>query len=163
MIQRWERSSIFDRQDRIRQLKVYAKRKEIVTCFNPSISVTTEDFISIEETINLTEEVYKRLDATPNQSKIEKEYQTSRDSLLALKEKTRMFFDKDVVLLHRLDRESGAVVMSLHCFWFNLDYLLDFIGFRDGYRDLVAVDKNLEFGICIERHEYYNNLALWYS
>ena len=46
-------------------------------------------------------------------------------------------------------------------FFNNISKIFEFTSFSDGRRDLLFVDKNFRFGICIERYEYYNCISNW--
>jgi hypothetical protein len=151
-----------DRQEKIKQLKVNVKRKEVLSTLSSQIPVTIEDFLSIEETTRVSKKVYEIIDTITNQTELVKDYQINVNSLMDIKEWTKGFQDK-VAILHRHDRDTGAIIMTIQSFWENVEDILSFVGFTDGYRDLVVLDKNLQFGVCIERHEYHNSLVVWQS
>ncbi len=150
-----------DRQRKVDKLKTNVKRKEVLSILSSRIPVTIEDFLSIEETIRVSRRAYEIIDTITNQTELVKDYQINVNSLLHTKEWTKGFQDKKVAILHRYDRDTGALVMTIESFWGSMDEILSFVGFKDGYRDLIAVDENLQFGLCIERHEYHNNLVVW--
>lgn len=60
--------------------------------------------------------------------------------------------------MHFKDRECGAVKINVKDFFEHLD---DIAKFKEGYRDLIFVDEELRYGICIERYEYFNRLVIW--
>ncbi|MBP2001375.1 hypothetical protein J2Z69_002418 [Paenibacillus shirakamiensis] len=150
-----------DRQEKIKQLKINVKRKEVLSTLSGQIPVTIEDFLSIEETTRVSKKVYEIIDTITNQTELVKDYQINVNTLLHTKERTKGFQNNNVAILHRHDRDTGALVMTIESFWGNMNEILSFVGFKDGYRDLVVVDKDLQFGLCIERHEYHNNLVVW--
>jgi hypothetical protein len=96
-----------------------------------------------------------------NYKTIDKKVQTIIKILLSKKQHFTSFFDKDVVLFHQLDRETGAIILKLEYIFKDLEYILHFVGYSKDYRDLIIVSPDLKFGICSERFEYDNKLTIW--
>lgn len=151
------------RKERIQELNVRVKRRELVSRLNHQLPEMEMNFLSIEETADFSKKVYEKIDTISDQVKLPKDYQTSVNSILNNKERIDRLQNKDIVILHRNDSETGALVLDVQYFWGNIDSVIALSGFKDGYRDLIVVEKNMNFGLCIERHEYYNKLVVWLS
>lgn len=79
-----------------------------------------------------------------------------------LEEIFKIFFYENAILLHYEDRECGAIRIKVEDFFKYLGDIAEFSKFKEGYSDLVLVDENLKYGICVERYEYFNKLFVWY-
>ena len=151
-----------DRNNKIKELKMKSKRKVICQKLaNITNSLNVESFISVEDTIVISNKVYEKIDTLRNQEEIDKNIESNLNELAKLKEEFRMFFNENALLFHYEDRECGAIRIKVEDFFRCLDDIAEFSKFREGYRDLIFVDENLKYGICIERYEYFNKLAVW--
>ena len=155
-------SSKENRNTRIIELKIKSKRNIICKKFTDIISTLDVDsFISIEDTMTISKRVYKKFDTLKNQEEITKDIDLNMKKVAILEVKFRSLFDKCGILLHYEDRESGAIKIKVEDFFKYLDYIVEFSRFKDGYRDLIFVDEDLMYGICVEKYEYFNKLIVW--
>lgn len=153
---------IIEQSNKIKALRIINERKKIVKEISNYIEkITLDSFISIENTIDLSGNAYKYIDTIENKIMLDKENKGIVEKINCYKEKFEDISDAEGVLLHYYDRNVGALILTVKEFWHNIDNLLKFIKFYDGYRDLIFVEKNLKFGICIERFEYNNQLVIW--
>lgn len=132
-----------------------AKRKSICERLN---NIDSNSFISIEDTIAISKKVYEKIDTLISQEEIEKDVEDNLAKVARLKERVEKIFNDKAVLVHFKDRECGAVKINVKDFFEHLD---DIAKFKEGYRDLIFVDEELRYGICIERYEYFNRLVIW--
>lgn len=132
-----------------------AKRKSICERLN---NIDSNSFISVEDTIAISKKVYEKIDTLISQEEIEKDVEDNLAKVARLKERVEKIFNDKAVLVHFKDRECGAVKINVKDFFEHLD---DIAKFKEGYRDLIFVDEELRYGICIERYEYFNRLVIW--
>ncbi|WP_434799143.1 YxiF family protein [Terrisporobacter vanillatitrophus] len=152
-----------NRRERIKELKIKSKRNSICKTWNSVINCLGADsFISIEDTIRISEEVYNKIDTLPNQEKINIDVEPNLNKVANLEKIFKIFFYENAILLHHEDRECGAIRIKVEDFFKYLGDIAEFSKFKEGYSDLVLVDENLKYGICVERYEYFNKLFVWY-
>lgn len=151
-----------DRNKRMAELKMKSQRKNICSNLIEIIDdLNIDAFISIDETIEISNRVYDTIDYLDCNKKIDKDLQICISEILNLKKEYYKYSDDYAVLFHADDRECGAFMIKVSDFFDHLAYILDFTSFSKGCRDLIYVDKKLRFGICVERYEYFNVLAKW--
>ncbi len=151
-----------NRSNKIKELKMKSKRKGIyIKLVNIINNLEIESFISVEDTIVISKKVYKKLDTLINQEEMEKDIESNLIKVASLKEKYKIFFNENAILFHYEDRECGAIKIKVEDFFEHLADIAEFTKFKGGYRDLILVDEDLKYGICIERYEYFNKLAVW--
>lgn len=151
-----------NRSNKLKEIKMKLKRKDICKMLNNFMDdLQIDSFISVEHTIVMSKKVYEKMDTLINQEEIEKDIESNLTKVASLKERYKMFFNENAILFHHDDRECGAIKIKVGCFFEHLDDIAHFSGFKGGYRDLILVDEDLKYGICIERSEYFNTLAVW--
>lgn len=151
-----------NRSNKIKELKMKSKRK--VICKNMANIINDlelESFISVEDTIIISKKVYEKIDTLINQEEIEKDIESNLIKVASLKEKFKTFLNENAILFHYEDRDCGAIKIKVDDFFKYLEYIAEFSKFKGGYRDLILIDENLKYGICIERYEYFNKLVVW--
>lgn len=151
-----------NRSNKIKELKMKSKRKSICKKLANIINdLEVESFISVEDTIVISKKVYEKIDAFINQEEIEKDVESNLIKVASLKEKYKMVFNEKAILFHYEDRECGAIKIKVEDFFEHLADIAEFTKFKGGYRDLILVDEDLKYGICIERYEYFNKFVIW--
>ena len=151
-----------ERTQRLAELRIENERKQLIARIaKGSEGIVVKSFISVLETEKISKKVYERIDASSNHKTIDKDVQTILGILSEQKQEFTIFLDKDVILLHQLDRETGAIILKLKSIFENLKFIMHFVGYSQDYRDLIIVSPNMEFGICSERYEYENVLTIW--
>lgn len=151
-----------NRSNKIKELKMKSKRKCMCKKLASIINdLEVESFISVEDTIAISKKVYEKIDTFINQEEIEKDIESNLIKVASLKEKYKMFFNEKAILFHYEDRECGAIKIKVEDFFEHLADIAEFTKFKGGYRDLILVDEDLKYGICIERYEYFNKLVIW--
>ena len=150
------------RSNKIKELKLKAKRKFICKKLDNIISdLGIESFVSVEDTRIISKKVYEKIDTLKNQQEINKNIEDNLIKVTCLKEKYKMLLNQKAVLFHFEDGECGAIKIKIKDFFESLDTIAEFTKFKEGYRDLIFVDEDLKYGICIERYEYFNKLVVW--
>lgn len=150
------------RSNRIKELKMKSKRKCICKKLANIINdLEIEAFISVEDTIVVSKKVYEKIDSLTNQEEIDKDIECNLIKVDSLKEKYKIVFNESAILFYYEDRECGAIKIKVKDFFEHLDDIAEFTKFKGGYSDLILVDKDLKYGICVERYEYFNKLAVW--
>ncbi|MBL0385778.1 hypothetical protein JJB07_03870 [Tumebacillus sp. ITR2] len=109
----------------------------------------------------MSKTLYQLLSTLPVTRQLGKGHDEAYQALVQVNSQLGKVSDEHVVLLHLQDRDSGAVVIKVSDYLEHLQMLMDFAGFFIGRRDFVLVHPELDFGICIERFEYHNNLVVW--
>jgi len=109
----------------------------------------------------MVKKVYEKIDTIPNQKALPTDPNIAKEEVLNLKESIRHLLDKRVVLFHGDNGDTGALIIELGDFFNNLCWYLNFVRFISGYGDVVLVEENLKFGVCVERYEYQNNMITW--
>lgn len=151
-----------NRSNKIKEFKMQSKRKGICKKLANIINdLEVVSFISVEDTIVISKKVYEKIDTLINQEEMDKDIESNLIRVASLKEKYKMLFNENAVLFHYEDRECGAIKIKVEDFFEHLAEIAEFTKFKGGYRDLVIVDEDLKYGICIERYEYFNKLVIW--
>ena len=151
-----------NRINKIKELKMKSKKKYICKkLFGIINNLEIESFISVEDTIVISKKVYEKIDTLINQEEMEKDIESNLIKVDSLKEKYKMVFNENAILFHYEDRECGATKIKVEDFFEHLADIAEFTKFKEGYRYLILVDEDLKYGIGIERHEYFNKLAIW--
>ena len=151
-----------DRNNRIRELRMKLNRRIMCKELGDIIDkLEDKSFISVEDTIEISKKVYEKIDITIEQQEIQKDINDNLIKVTVLKDKYSTILNEYGILFHKEDRECGAIKVKVEDFFKNIGYIVKFTGFEDGYRDLIFVGQDLEYGICIEEYEYYNKLISW--
>lgn len=142
-------------KQRLKQKALENEVNKVIEGFNSSY------FLSIEETNELSNKIYIKIDKTLFQKEIIKDIDFNIKTLLLIKRQFINIWNQEGILFHFYDRESGAIKISFNNLFNNLEFFIKFIKFDIGYRDFLFVDKELKFGVCIEKFEYFNKLIIW--
>ena len=150
-----------DRKKRIRELQLKSNRKNFKKNFeSTTYNLFLEDFLNIDETKKLQDEVFRKVDSSQNE-KIPKGPENSRRALLPFQNILQEKEEDTVVVFHELDSKIGAICVNLKGVYSNLDSLLKIIGHASDNQDFILIGTKLEFGIVIERTEYENIFSYW--
>lgn len=150
------------RKEKIEKLKIKTRRNNICSSLNGIVDdIDINAFISVNDTIEISNKIYEKIDSLNNKEKIGKEAEVNISAIFDLKKDYQLYNNEYGLLFHADDRECGALMIKVSDFFNNISKIFEFTSFSDGRRDLLFVDKNFRFGICIERYEYYNCISNW--
>lgn len=152
-----------DRAEKIEKLKIKSKRKKLYQAINESIKNISINFIEIEDTIKLRDEIiaYMEMMDTECSSLIFSSdiscvdiYKSNLDVFSNLRE-------EDIVFFHNEFLNLGAIELNLGVLIDNIDYMLCISDLFKGGCGMFLVDKNMEFGLCLWKTEYDIRLYKW--
>lgn len=154
-----------NRISRIEILKRKVRRKTLINELVKHVNISEESFLEINANEDFCNKVFKKLNTLNNKFKIgggdykvnanlSKDYLTKKLSQVIYKEViVKVFFYREY--------EIEVVSISLKEVIMQLDKILEVMKFFDGYSDFILVGEDLEFGICIERTEYFYEYSEW--
>lgn len=145
-------------------LKRKSRRKNLVKELN-FVNLPSEPFLDAEENDLFCKKVFSLLDTKENKIKLQgNDYQENiRKSIQLLKE---MIENLDVTtqegrLLFFREDEIEAVLINVKEVFNELDQILELTKFSTGYGDFILVAEDFEFGLCVERTEYFYEVTEW--
>ncbi|PMB03043.1 hypothetical protein CEN49_24280 [Fischerella thermalis CCMEE 5273] len=119
------------------------------------------NFLSIGATKIISKKVYKIIDDSSYKKRLSKDYNESLSVLIEMKKKHSYLSTKKGILFHYKLIDLGALIITCNNFLDNIDELLAYTKFKSEQSDFILIGVNLEYGICIERYEYYNEFVCW--
>lgn len=119
------------------------------------------EFLSIDNSITLFSNVYKKINDLNDNIKISTNFNDSLKNISSSKELFNNYSLRNAVLFLKDFRETGAVKIRLEIVFKYLYEICEISGFKEGKFDFICVDENLSYGICIENYEYYKIFAKW--
>ncbi|PEO40405.1 YxiF family protein [Bacillus pseudomycoides] len=156
-------------KSRMEILKMKAKRnasrKELINELSNIITVSMDSFMDAESNDLLCKELFNKLEQNSNIKNFgSTDYkENGKLSIVLLKETAKSI--KFPVNQGRLFFSRGgkieAVKLNISEVFDNLEELSTISRFLTGYADFVLVGDDLEFGVCIERTEYYYEFSMW--
>lgn len=149
------------RKEKIEALKKISRRKHLIKELNDYISVSFDELLTPEETIMFRKKVYDKLDSLTEKQRIgdtdyKKNTEISIKLLNDIKDNIKFKDKKGRLLL-----SNEAVKVNINEVFENLNIILEKTDFLKGRGDFILVDDSLDFGVCIERTEYYYELCMW--
>ncbi|KZZ84427.1 YxiF family protein [Bacillus sp. SJS] len=130
-----------------------------------TIHLKEEPFLNMDENDIFYKKVFSMLEKREDKMRIQGEdYQENIKRSTSLLKKT--FTDIDYMpnstrLFFFGENEIEALLIPLDEVVINLNHLLELSKFSSGYADFILVTDILDFGICIERTEYYYEYSFW--
>lgn len=156
-----------DREERIRLLKRKNRRSNLIKELVPYIKIDENSFLEPNDNDEYCKIIFKKIGEISNKEKVEglnftENVQISLDYLNNLKEKNKNLSKwKKGFLLFYTEYEIEVVEIDVKDVFDNLELLFGKIGFSSGYGDFILVDNVLNYGVCIERTEYFYELSIW--
>ncbi|PEK38301.1 hypothetical protein CN568_18440 [Bacillus pseudomycoides] len=156
-------------KSRMEILKMKAKRnasrKELINELSNIITVSMDSFMDAESNDLLCKELFNKLEQNSNIKNFgSTDYKENGKLSIALLKETAKSI-KFPVNQGRLFFSRGgkieAVKLNISEVFDNLEELSTISRFLTGYADFVFVGDDLEFGVCIERTEYYYEFSMW--
>jgi len=153
-----------ERKTKIELLKRKSRRKNLIkelTFFN----LTDDSFLDIEDNDLFCKKVFLLLDTKNNKIEVpgdgyKDNNQKSMQLLYETIENIEEAPKKGRLLIFR-EYEIEAVLINVNEVFSHLENVLELTKFSTGYGDFILVGEELDFGLCIERTEYYYQFSLW--
>ncbi|MFR3729051.1 hypothetical protein [Lacrimispora sp.] len=150
-----------DLKKRKEELKINLNRKRIVEELSKYLILQPDSFLSVDETFILQTELFKKVDSLNSFKVLEKDISDNLKEVYSLKNFFKNYLSQKAVLFYHKSCDYGALEIFIKDFFENIEQLAYFTKFKDGYSDLILVDRELKFGLCVERNEYVNKLTYW--
>jgi hypothetical protein len=150
-----------DRKNRLETLKKENYRRMFLKKIPKNIG-DDFNFLSTGATKIISKKVYKIIDDSSYKKRLSKDYNESLSELIEIKKKKYSYLStKKGILFHYKLIDLGALIIKCNDLLDNIDEFLTLTKFKSEKSDFILVGVNLEFGICIERYEYYNEFVCW--
>lgn len=129
------------------------------------INLLSDPFLDVEDNDLFCKEVFSLLDTKENKVQVQgNDYQENIQKSIRLLKETIVNLDVTAqegrLLLFR-ENEIEAVLMNMKEVFNELDKILELTKFSIGYGDFILVAEDFEFGLCIERTEYFYEFTKW--
>lgn len=153
-----------ERIAKIKLLKRKNKRKNLIKELN-FMNFTEEPFLDIKDNELFCKKVFSILNTKENKvqlqgddykERIQKSIQLINDTIDNIKvipKKGRLLFFRET--------EIEAVLINISEVFNNLDKILELTKFSVGYGDFILVAEDYDYGLCIERTEYFHEFSVW--
>lgn len=148
-------------EKRKKELQISLNRKMIIDELNKYLTLQLDSFLSIDDTLVLQNELFKKVDSINKFKILEKDISANLKEVYELKNYFENFLMHKAILFYHKAFEYGAIEILTKDFYNNIEILASFTKFKDGYSDLLLVDRELKFGLCVERNEYVNKMTYW--
>lgn len=153
-----------ERIAKIKLLKRKNKRKNLIKELN-FMNFTEEPFLDIKDNELFCKKVFSILNTKENKvqlqgddykERIQKSIQLINDTI----DKIKVIPKKGRLLFFR-ETEIEAVLINISEVFNNLDKILELTKFSVGYGDFILVAEDFDYGLCIERTEYFHEFSVW--
>ncbi|MFY0521528.1 YxiF family protein [Lysinibacillus sp. UGB7] len=153
-----------DRTTKMELLKRKSRRKNLIKELN-FMNLTEEPFLDIEDNDLFCKKVFSVLNTKKNKIQLQGDnykvnIQKSIQLLNEIIDNTELTLKKGNLLFFR-ENEIEAVLINVHEVFSNLDKVLELTRFSVGYGDFILVAEDFNFGLCIERTEYFYEFSVW--
>jgi hypothetical protein len=153
-----------ERKTKMELLKRKSRRKNLIKELN-FMNLTEESFLDIQENNLFCKKVFSLLNTKKNKIHLQGEdYKENIQKSIQLLNETinniKLTPKKGRLLFFR-ENEIEAVSISVNGVFTNLDKVLELTKFSVGYGDFILVAEDFNFGLCIERTEYFYEFSLW--
>ncbi|WP_234969358.1 YxiF family protein [Bacillus massilinigeriensis] len=153
-----------ERKTKMELLKRQSRRKNLVKEIN-FMNLTEEPFLDIEDNDLFCKNVFSLLNT--RESKIQLQGDSYKehiqksihllneiiDNIGAIQKQGRLLFFRE--------KEIEAVLVNVNEVFSHLNKIIELTKFSDGYGDFILVAEDFNFGLCIERTEYFYELSVW--
>ncbi|ARU61610.1 hypothetical protein CBW65_11750 [Tumebacillus avium] len=150
-----------ERQKKITELKRKQKQQNLLKGLSPRIGLTPESFLTVEETQRLLHAAFQKIDRADNLAKSEPSIESFIQRLSDTLAEVVLPPDTEVILFLYEEGEIEAVKLEFRALQENFSLLLPLTGFTQGRFDILIVQPQLRFGLCVERGEYEYTFASW--
>lgn len=150
-----------DMEKRKEVLKINLNRRRLLEELSQYLILQPDSFLSVDDTFVLQTELFKKVDSLNSFKVLEKDISANLKEVYDLKDFFKDYLSQKAVLFYHKACDYGAIKIFINDFFENIEQLAYFTKFKDGYSDLILVDQELKFGLCVERNEYVNKLTFW--
>lgn len=153
-----------ERKTKMELLKRQSRRKHLVKEMN-FLNLKEEPFFNIEDNDLFCKNVFSLLNTRGNKVQLQgdsyKEHirisiQLLNDTINAIE-----VIPKQGRLLFFREKEIEAVLVNVNEVFNHLNKLMGLTKFSIGYGDFIIVGEDFNFGLCIERAEYFYEVSVW--
>ncbi len=129
------------------------------------MNFTEEPFLDIEDNDLFCKKVFLILNTRENKVQLQGDDYKKRikksiqlindtiDNIEVIPKKGRLLFFRE--------NEIEAVLINVSEVFSNLDKVLELTKFSAGYGDFILVAEDFDYGLCIERTEYFYEFSVW--
>ena len=153
-----------ERKTKMELLKRQSRRKYLVKEIN-FMNLTEEPFLDIEDNDLFCKNVFSLIHTRENKIQLQgdsyKEHIQKSIQLLNDTIDNIEVIPKQGRLLFFIENEIEAVLVNVHEVFSHLNEIIELTKFSVGYGDFILVAEDFNFGLCIERTEYFYELSVW--
>ena len=153
-----------ERTTKMELLKRQSRRKNLVKEIN-FMNPTEEPFLDIEDNDLFCKNVFSLLNTRENKIQLQgdsyKEHIQKSIQLLNDTIDNIEVIPKQGRLLFFRENEIEAVLVNVNEVFSHLNEIIELTKFSVGYGDFILVAEDFNFGLCIERTEYFYELSVW--
>ncbi|WP_186725837.1 hypothetical protein [Rummeliibacillus sp. SL167] len=153
-----------ERKTKMELLKRQSRRKNLVKEIN-FMNLTEEPFLDIEDNDLFCKNVFSLLNTRENKIQLQgdsyKEHIQKSIQLLNDTIDNIEIIPKQGRLLFFRENEIEAVLVNVNEVFSHLNEIIELTKFSVGYGDFILVAEDFNFGLCIERTEYFYELSVW--
>ncbi|MEK3933814.1 hypothetical protein MKY41_00725 [Sporosarcina sp. FSL W7-1349] len=153
-----------ERQAKMELLKRKSRRKKLIEELH-FMDLPEAPFLDGDDNDSFCKKVFSLLLTKENKVQVQGEdykenIQKSKRLLYELIAQIEDIPNEGRVLFFR-ENEIEAVLVQVNEVFRNLEKVLEVTKFSTGYGDFVLVGEDFNFGLCIERTEYFYELTVW--
>jgi hypothetical protein len=153
-----------ERKTKMELLKRKSRRKNLIKELN-FMNLTEEPFLDNEDNDLFCKNVFSLLNTRKNKIPLQgdsyKEHIQKSIQLLNETIDNIEVIPKQGRLLFFRENEIEAVLVNVNEVFSRLNKILELTKFSVGYGDFILVAEDFNFGLCIERTEYFYELSVW--
>lgn len=153
-----------ERKTKMELLKRQSRRKHLVKEMN-FMNLKEEPFFNIEDNDLFCKNVFSLLNTRGNKVQLQgdsyKEHIQISIQLLIDTINAIEVIPKQGRLLFFREKEIEAVLVNVNEVFNYLYKLMELTKFSIGYGDFILVGEDFNFGLCIERAEYFYEVSVW--
>ena len=152
------------RKTKMERLKRQSRRKNLIKEIN-FMNLTEEPFLDIEDNDLFCKNVFSLLNTKKNKIQlqgdsykehIQKSIQLLNDTIDNIEVKS-----KQGRLLFFRENEIEAVLVNVNEVFSHLNEIIELTKFSVRYGDFILIAEDFNFGLCIERTEYFYEFSVW--
>ncbi|WP_240949826.1 hypothetical protein [Psychrobacillus sp. BL-248-WT-3] len=153
-----------ERKTKMELLKRKSRRKNLLKEIN-FMNLSEEPFLNIEDNDLFCKNVFSLLNRKENKIQLQgesyKEHIQKSIQLLNDTIDNMEVIPKQGRLLFFRENEIEAVLVNVNEVFSHLNKMIELTKFSVGYGDFILVAEDFNFGLCIERTEYFYELNVW--
>lgn len=153
-----------ERKTKMKLLKRQSRRRNLVKEIN-FMNLTEEPFLDIEDNDLFCKNVFSLLNTKEYKIQLQGENYKEhiQKSIQLLKDTVDNIevIPKQGRLLVFRENEIEALLVNVTEVFSHLNEIIELTNFSVGYGDFILVAEDFNFGLCIERTEYFYELSVW--